>query len=176
MAQFMEEQEVEIETIYKKYFHDVFLYIRALSGNESLSEEITQETFMKVIKNIEQFDGRKDIRAWLFTIAKNTYYRYCRRNRIFVGEDCMENMQDTSPQVLDQIIRDETVQRVQYHADLLREPYREIFYLRIYGNLSFEQIGNCYHKSAGWARVTYHRARRMIQKEMNQEEFVHGKD
>ena len=122
MAQFMEEQEVEIETIYKKYFHDVFLYIRALSGNESLSEEITQETFMKVIKNIEQFDGRKDIRAWLFTIAKNTYYRYCRRNRIFVGEDCMENMQDTSPQVLDQIIRDETVQRVQYHADLLREP------------------------------------------------------
>ena len=49
----MEEQKLDIETIYRKYFHDVFLYIRALSGNESLSEEITQETFMKAIKNID---------------------------------------------------------------------------------------------------------------------------
>lgn len=167
---------MDIETIYRKYFHDVFLYIRALSGNESLSEEITQETFMKAIKNIEQFDGRKDIRAWLFTIAKNTYYRYCRRNRIFVGEDFMETLQDTSPEVLDQLVIDETVQRVKHNVDLLPEPYRKIFHLRIYGNLSFEQIGNCYHKSAGWARVTYHRARRMIQKELSQEELSNGKD
>ena len=38
-------EKSEIETIYRKYFHDVFLYIRALSENESLAEEITQETF-----------------------------------------------------------------------------------------------------------------------------------
>ena len=73
-------EKSEIETIYRKYFHDVFLYIRALSENESLAEEITQETFLKAINNIEKFDGRKDIRAWLFVIAKNTYFRYCRRN------------------------------------------------------------------------------------------------
>ena len=40
-------EKSEIETIYRKYFHDVFLYIRALSENESLAEEITQETFLK---------------------------------------------------------------------------------------------------------------------------------
>ena len=74
-------EKSEIETIYRKYFHDVFLYIRALSENESLAEEITQETFLKAMNNIEKFDGRKDIRAWLFVIAKNTYFRYCRRNK-----------------------------------------------------------------------------------------------
>ena len=71
-------EKSEIETIYRKYFHDVFLYIRHFR-NESLAEEITQETFLKVMNNIEKFDGRKDIRAWLFVIAKNTYFRYCRR-------------------------------------------------------------------------------------------------
>ena len=76
-------EKSEIETIYRKYFHDVFLYIRALSENESLAEEITQETFLKAMNNIEKFDGRKDIRAWLFVIAKNTYFRYCRRNKIY---------------------------------------------------------------------------------------------
>ena len=50
-------EKSEIETIYRKYFHDVFLYIRALSENESLAEEITQETFLKAMNNIEKFDG-----------------------------------------------------------------------------------------------------------------------
>ena len=88
-------EKSEIETIYRKYFHDVFLYIRALSENESLAEEITQETFLKAMNNIEKFDGRKDIRAWLFVIAKNTYFRYCRRNKIYVVEEFSEIMQDS---------------------------------------------------------------------------------
>ena len=153
-------EKSEIETIYRKYFHDVFLYIRALSENESLAEEITQETFLKAMNNIEKFDGRKDIRAWLFVIAKNTYFRYCRRNKIYVGEEFSEimqdSMQDTSPAVLDQIVQDETVRNLKRYAELIPEPYREVFHLRIYGELSFEQIGKCYQKSAGWARVTYH--------------------
>ena len=52
-------EKSEIETIYRKYFRDVFLYIRALSENESLAEEITQETFLKAMNNIEKFDGRR---------------------------------------------------------------------------------------------------------------------
>ena len=57
-------EKTEIEIIYRKYFRDVFLYIRALSENESLAEEITQETFLKAMNNIEKFDGRKDIRIF----------------------------------------------------------------------------------------------------------------
>ena len=117
---------------------------------------------------------RKDIRAWLFVIAKNTYFRYCRRNKIYVGEEFSEimqdPMQDTLPAVLDQIVQDETVRNLKRYAELIPEPYREVFHLRIYGELSFEQIGKCYQKSAGWARVTYHRARQMIRAQISQEE------
>ena len=52
-------EKTEIEIIYRKYFRDVFLYIRALSENESLAEEITQETFLKAMNNIEKFDRPK---------------------------------------------------------------------------------------------------------------------
>ena len=163
-------EKSEIETIYRKYFHDVFLYIRALSENESLAEEITQETFLKAMNNIEKYDGQKEIRAWQFVIAKNTYFRYCRRNKIYVGEEFSEIMQDskqdTSPSVLDKIVQDETVKNLKRSAELIPE----LFHLRIYGELSFEQIGKCYQKSAGWARVTCHRARQMIRAQISQEE------
>lgn len=162
---------MEIEVIYRKYFRDVFFYIRAISSDESLAEEITQETFVKAMKNLEQFDERKDIRAWLFAIAKNTYFRYCRRNKIFLEDDKLETMGDSSPQILDEMIERETVRQIQKNVDSLTEPYREVFCLRIYGEMSFEEIGKCCKKSAGWARVTYHRARKMIQTKIKREDM-----
>ena len=100
-------EKSEIEIIYRKYFRDVFLYIRALSENESLAEEITQETFLKAMNNIEKFDGRKDIRAWLFVIAKNTYFRYCRRNKIrLMFRNSMEEDRDIkNPERCSRIIK-----------------------------------------------------------------------
>lgn len=64
---------MDFDLIYQTYFEDVFLYLRGLSNSETIAEEITQETFMKALKALDRFDGSKDIKAWLFTIAKNTY-------------------------------------------------------------------------------------------------------
>lgn len=65
---------MEFEEIYYRYFRDVFRYIRSFTPDEITSEEVTQETFVKALKSLHQFDGKKDIRAWLFTIAKHTYF------------------------------------------------------------------------------------------------------
>lgn len=160
----------DIERIYQKYFHDVFLYIRAMSGNESLAEEIAQETFVRAMESLHQFDGSKDIRAWLFTIAKNLYRRHCRRNRIYTDEANLESIEDSSPQILEKIVSRETAFQIVRNAEKLPEPYRQVLRLRIYGELSFEKIGQCFGKSAGWARVTCYRARQMIRKELSREE------
>ncbi|MGE7674289.1 RNA polymerase sigma factor [Lysinibacillus sp. NPDC094403] len=57
---------MDFEEIYQTYFHDLYLYMKSLSVDENIAEEITQETFFKALKSIHQFDGKKDIRAWLF--------------------------------------------------------------------------------------------------------------
>ena len=66
--------------IYQTYFRDVFLYLCSLSASENVAEDVMQETFVKALKAIDTFDGSRDIRAWLFTIARNTYYTYCKRH------------------------------------------------------------------------------------------------
>ena len=107
-------------------------------------------------------------------LAEFSFFVECVSGNVYVGEEFSEimqdSMQDTSPAVLDQIVQDETVRNLKRYAELIPEPYREVFHLRIYGELSFEQIGKCYQKSAGWARVTCHRARQMIRAQISQEE------
>ena len=68
---------MDFERVYTEYFKDVYLYLRSLSANEDTAEELTQEVFSKALKSLDSFDGSKDIRAWLFTIAKNTYFTFC---------------------------------------------------------------------------------------------------
>lgn len=48
----------------------------------------------------------------------------------------------------------------------LRDPYKEVFSLRVFGELSFREIGGLFEKSEHWACVTYHRARQMILREV----------
>ena len=78
---------MDFDLVYQTYFKDIFLYMRSLSADEQIAEEITQEAFTKALKSLDSFDGKKDIRAWLFTIAKNTYYTYCKRQKNFTPKE-----------------------------------------------------------------------------------------
>lgn len=44
----------------------------------------------------------------------------------------------------------------------MKDPYKEVFTLRVFGELPFEKIGEIFGKSAGWARVTFYRSKKMI--------------
>lgn len=129
---------MDIETIYDMYFKDVYVYLYALTKNKSLSEDITQDTFLKALKNIKQFDGSKDIRAWLFTIAKNTFYTSYKREKIYTSYE--ENEQSIEHNVLDTLIVEEKATQIHMILHEMKEPYKEVFMLRHFGELSFEKI------------------------------------
>ncbi len=68
------------EQVYQTYFRDVFLYIKKISGDEQLAEDITSETFLRAMVAIDGFRGKCGIRVWLCQIAKNCYYSHLRKN------------------------------------------------------------------------------------------------
>lgn len=67
---------VGFEQIYHLYFRDVYAFMLSLSRDETIAEEITQETFFKALQSIEQYKGKCKMNVWLCQIAKNTYFTY----------------------------------------------------------------------------------------------------
>ena len=160
---------MDFDLIYQTYFKDVFLYLRGLSNSESVAEEITQETFAKALKALDNFDGRKDIRAWLFTIAKNTYFTYCKRQKIFLENENENEIVESAASQFDftSCIEDEeTAFRVHQFLHNMKEPYKEVFSLHVLGELSFEKIALLFNKSPSWARVVFYRAKVQIKEYM----------
>lgn len=151
----------QLEDIYNTYFKDVFLYVYSLSGDKYIAEDITSETFMKALTSLDSFRGDSDIRVWLCQIAKNSYYSYLRKKKSFVD---LESLPEPASEdnVEQEITTSEASMKVHEIIQNLKEPYRKVFTLRVFGELSFKQIGKLYAKSDNWACVTYHRAREKI--------------
>lgn len=161
---------MEFEQIYNTYFKSVYLYILKLSGDEYLAEEITSETFLKAMKSIEDFRGECDMRVWLCQIAKNAYYSYLKQsNRIAnVDEAELQNMTDPNAFVEEQLGTQEEVRQIRKVLHIMPNPYKEVFMWRVFGELSFKEIGDLYGKTDNWACVTYYRARKMIQSRLEE--------
>ncbi len=157
---------MDYDLIYQTYFKDIFLYVRSLSANEHIAEEITQEAFTKALKSLDRFDGKKDIRAWLFTIAKNTYYTYCKQQKIFREHEPHKELSDPQPDLTEELANEETAFRIHHYLHEMKEPYKEVFSLRVFGELSFEKIALLFGKSPSWARVVFYRAKMQIKEYM----------
>lgn len=152
----------EFQEVYQLYFPDVYKYVLSLSRDPALAEEITQETFFKALKHIDSFRGQCRLYVWLCQIAKNTYYTHLekqnRREPVpeVAGEDSLE----------DRLLTEESAFEIHKVLHHLPEPYKEVFSLRIFGQLSFRQIGELFGKTESWARVTYYRAKLKIKEEL----------
>lgn len=134
--------------------------------NASCAEEITQQTFYKALSGKDKFRGGSNEYTWLCAIAKNLSIDELRKDA-----KRSDNFTEELP------CEDDMTQKVEDHDSSLRihlvlhkleEPYKEVFQLRVFGELSFRDIGRIFGKTENWARVTYHRARVKIQDRMGE--------
>lgn len=152
------ENVTEFEEVYSEYFKDVYRYVLSLSKNESIAEDITQETFFKALKNIDGFKGNCKLSVWLCQIAKNSYFSYLKKEQHNLKR--VEDVVDVFDVDFEQILfDDESAFEIHKLLHNLEEPFKEVFTLRFFGDLSFSKIAELFGKTESWARVTYHRAR-----------------
>ena len=159
----------EFEKIYRTYFKDVYYYILSLSKNKHIAEDITSEAFLKAMKAIDNFRGETKLRVWLCEIAKNEYFSYLRKNK---NMDFKEDIEDSIKKEkvdsfeIDLISNYELIKINNIINFSLKDPYSRVFRLRFYDELSFKEIGAIFGKTDNWACVTYHRSRKQIKKEL----------
>ena len=161
----MKKEEIQLE----EYYEDVFRFLRGLSLDEHLAEECTQETFYRALRSIDSFKGDSELRVWLCSIAKNVLYSYYRKESKKVNLEITDSFETEEKLLLEVIADKEMAFKIHKALHSLKEPYKEIFSLRVFGELSFRDIGALFEKSEHWACVTYHRAKEMIQVIMDEE-------
>lgn len=146
----------DFEEIYATYFDSVYQYVLSLCRDVHTAEEVTQESFCKAMTHLDRFDGRCRLYVWLCQVAKNTYLTHVRKQkrRPTPPED-----EPSHPGFEGELLDSDSAWQLHRLLHDLNEPYKEVFSLRVFGELSFSQIGQLFGKSDSWARLIFYRAK-----------------
>lgn len=151
-----------IGEIYNENSKIVYGFLLSYTKDTSLSEELTQETFLRAIKSIHKYNGECKISVWLCQIAKHLLFQEWekRGKKINVSFDESISISTSSTETI--VISNENKKNIYKIIQSLENPYKEVMYLRLTGDLSFREIGEILGKSENWARVTFYRGKSKV--------------
>lgn len=154
----------DFEAIYVEHFGNVCKYIFSLCRDQAVAEEVTQEAFYKAMQHIDRFDGKCKLYVWLCQIAKNTYYTHEKKQKRCVPEAEADEAVPQTPGFENEFLDKETAWTLHKLLHRLGEPYKEVFTLRVFGELPFSQIGELFGKTDSWARLVFYRAKKELRR------------
>lgn len=153
----------DFEVLYRTHAKTVYYYLMSLCHDESLSEELAQETMFRAVMNISSLRDDTKALAWLCSIAKNLYFEFLKKRKRLVGLDDSPHRQlPTQEDVQSNLEKKDAAGRILEIAISLEEPYREVFLMHAISDLPLKDISQRFGKSESWARVTYYRAKAKI--------------
>jgi len=166
-----------LETLFHTYYKEIYRYLYSLTHDASLSEDLTSEVFLQVVKSVAMFRGESDIKTWMFSIARHKWCDYLRKkNRQPETESLSEfitnHIHSREKETEEQYLEKELLERI--YALLLEEPERNqtIVKLRMEG-YSFFEIGKEQGISESSARVIYFRTKEKIRQTLEKEGLCH---
>jgi RNA polymerase sigma-70 factor (ECF subfamily) len=152
--------------LYDSYFPRVYRYIHARTGSSAEAEDITEETFLRMLSGIGDFEWRQaPFAAWLFRIARNQVISHARKNGARRHDAPLaESIMDTRPDPLSEVESRLSFEEVLKAANLLSSAQREVILLRFAVGLSVNDTAQVLGKRAGNVKVLQHKAIARLQK------------
>ena len=149
----------EMERIYAQHFQSVYRYVLSLCRNETTAEDVTSETFLKAMEAIGKFKGDCSVNVWLCQIAKHTYFSQLKKAKDRAPLDPETEIESKATDFTEELLDKDSAFALHRCLRNLAEPYKEVFSLRMFAELSFAEVAELFGKTENWARVTYHRAK-----------------
>lgn len=158
-----------LEDIFKTYYKDIYAYLYSLSRDASLSEDLTGEVFLEVVKSIGSFRREADIKTWMFSIARHRWFAYLKKQKRQVKIEELSEFYQSSDFSIEERYQHKTFAD-RFYIILSNEPERtkNIVLMRIDG-YSFYEIGQRYGISENSARVIYFRTKTKIREMLKKE-------
>ncbi len=150
-----------MDEMYRDYAQTVYKFLLSQSHDEDLAEELTQETFYQAVKSIKRYDGSCKLSVWLCQIAKHLWFQHLRREKKH-GEELREELCPAVPSAEENVLQRQEHLILLQKIHTLPETMREVVYLRLFGDLSFQEIGTVLGKTETWARVTFYRGKEKL--------------
>ena len=167
IEQFLSGEERAFEALVRKYQNKVLNIVYSLIGQDQESEDILQESFMKIYHNLKFFKRQSQFSTWLYRIVVNTAYDYMRRRKNFISAEGVLDMSASAGKgPRDVLLTQEKEAMIQTALGNIPLKFRAAVVLKDIEGLSYAQISEVLHCSIGTVESKIYRARQFLKKKL----------
>jgi len=160
ITQFLKGDEKALELLIQKYLKPIYGYVFKFVQNQQDAEDLTQETFLKMWRNLKKFKKEKNFKSWLFTIAKNTCFDFLRKKKknLALNLENLEIIADFAPSFLEELEKENWTEKIKREMEKL--PFKMQKVLDLYYNfgLNFREISEILREPVNTIKSRHNRA------------------
>lgn len=160
------EDKGSFDELVHRYTTPIYNFAYRLTGNIEYAEDITQDTFIKVWKNLKKYDSKYSFKSWIFTIARNTTTDFLRKKKsiLFSNLEMPDNtpfestIADTTELPLESLMKLEEKEILSETLKQLPIDYQTVLILHYQNDMTFEEIGKTMGKPLNTVKSWHRRA------------------
>lgn len=165
--------------IITRYQNKIFSYINRLINNRDDAEDLTQDVFIKVYKNLFGFDTKRKFSSWIYRIAHNEAVNYIKRKSYFkiLSIEQNEFLKNTIAQMehlMEEIIKKENAKNLHRILNKLSFRYKEVLVLRYFEEKTYEEISDILRVPVSTVGTIIKRAKEQLNKISREEKLEFG--
>lgn len=163
-----------LQLLYERYFQPLFQYAYVQTGDYHHAEEVTQDIFCKMARNLAKFEGKSSFRTWLFAIGRHAVIDFQRKRKqdIPMEKEKVEYFREQYHSANKQVSESPFADQVMSYLKKLPNDYRQVIYLRFVKGFSIADTAEVMSKTTIAVKSLQHRARnrllQLIQSEVNE--------
>ncbi len=167
IADYLAGDEQSLELLIGQYLKPIYSFVSRYVGNGQEAEDITQEVFVRVWRNLKKFDQDKSFKTWIFSIAKNASLDFLKKKKAipfseFDTEDggnlITDTLADPSPLPLALLERADMAKMLNVAMEKLSPQYRMVLFLRYNDHFNFREIAESLGESLNTITSRHRRA------------------
>ncbi|QDP41571.1 RNA polymerase sigma factor [Radiobacillus deserti] len=161
--------ESNIIAIYNNHYANVYRFLICFSGNQNDAEDLTQEVFIRVLKNLSNFNDGNNLKTWIFSIAKHVAVDHYRKKRFTsIFKDSFFNQLKSIELNPEELMEQSEMKKVVHEAiSKLKPNHRIIVILRGINEFSIKETSEILKCSESKVKVDYHRALKELRRKLN---------
>ena len=151
-------ESAQLATLFERYHLGLFRYLLSLTRNRTLSEDLVQEVFFRVLKYARSYDPSLSFPVWLYGMARNACFDALHKGRAEMTGSEMEDIKSSAPMPEEALARKQDVSFLQEALQQLPEEKREVLILSRFHNMRYEEIARILKCEIGTVKVRVYRA------------------
>lgn len=165
----LSDREEYIDVLYEKYFDDVYQYLLYFTNSKTEAEDLTQDTFIKVLKHYDSFRQQSSVKTWIISIAKRTAIDHYRKKKfISILPSILTDMRKSKEFIPEaELDQNEDWAVLQKALLRLKPEYRNVVILRGLKEYSVKETAEILDWKESKVKVDYHRAIKLLKKYLN---------